>query len=60
MSLDSRTYFREDIIDIGCGDEHVVAVADGGRVFAWGNGANGRLGTGNTSFAPVAVQAGFD
>ncbi|VDK27556.1 unnamed protein product [Gongylonema pulchrum] len=46
---------REDIIDIGCGDEHAVAVAYGGKVYVWGNGANGRLGTGSTSFVTTAV-----
>ncbi|VDM41838.1 unnamed protein product [Toxocara canis] len=47
---------RVDVIDIACGDEHAVTLADGGKVFVWGNGLNGRLGTGNTNFVDTATQ----
>uniref|UniRef100_A0A9J2PF62 non-specific serine/threonine protein kinase n=1 Tax=Ascaris lumbricoides TaxID=6252 RepID=A0A9J2PF62_ASCLU len=47
---------RVDVIDIACGDEHAVVVADGGKVFVWGSGLNGRLGTGNANFVNIATQ----
>jgi alpha-tubulin suppressor-like RCC1 family protein len=37
-----------DAIDIAVGDTHSCAVLDDGAVRCWGNGANGRLGYGNT------------
>jgi len=39
---------REDIIDMSCGDEHVLVLCQGGDVYGWGNGEDGRLGTGST------------
>lgn len=39
--------FRENILDISCGNEHIVAVGEDGQVFVWGNNADGRLGTGD-------------
>ncbi|VDK42955.1 unnamed protein product [Anisakis simplex] len=47
---------RVDVIDVACGDEHAVVVADDGKVFVWGSGMNGRLGTGNTEFVSTATQ----
>ena len=36
-----------DVVGVSCGESHVVVLTSEGRVFAWGNGENGRLGTGN-------------
>lgn len=38
--------FSVDILAIACGPEHTLALGEGGKVFAWGNGSDGRLGTG--------------
>lgn len=49
---------REDIVDLSCGEEHVVAVCGDGQVFVWGSGKDGRLGTGGTEpvIAPAKVS----
>ncbi len=36
-----------DTLTMSCGESHVVALTSDGEVYAWGNGRNGRLGTGN-------------
>ncbi len=36
-----------DVIAIGSGFNHCVAVTDLGEVFTWGCGGSGRLGHGN-------------
>ena len=36
-----------DTLTVSCGESHVVALTSDGEVYAWGNGKNGRLGTGN-------------
>ena len=36
-----------DTLTVSCGESHVVALTSDGEVYAWGNGRNGRLGTGN-------------
>jgi hypothetical protein len=33
--------------DVACGLGHALFLVEGGRVYAWGNGGNGRLGLGN-------------
>jgi alpha-tubulin suppressor-like RCC1 family protein len=33
--------------DVACGLGHTLFLVEGGRVYAWGNGGNGRLGLGN-------------
>ena len=45
------------IIQISSGYSHTLALASDGTVYAWGEGANGRLGNGGTSDSttPVAV-----
>lgn len=40
---------RFKIIDLSCGLGHALLLDTQGRVFAWGNGGNGRLGTGDTT-----------
>ncbi|KAI6234447.1 Protein kinase domain-containing protein [Aphelenchoides fujianensis] len=47
---------RENIADIACGDEHIVAVTESGQVFVWGCGADGRLGTGTTDDVRVPLK----
>ena len=57
--------------DVSCGLGHALFLTDSGRVFSWGNGGNGRLGSGDTADraeacllqglrheAIVAIQAG--
>ncbi|KAL4216374.1 hypothetical protein ACF0H5_024101 [Mactra antiquata] len=36
-----------DVISVACGPSHVVVVGSEGEIFAWGQGADGRLGLGN-------------
>lgn len=40
---------NETITELATGNNFTLALTSEGRVFAWGNGANGRLGTGNTT-----------
>lgn len=40
---------KSHVIDVSCGLGHALFLIDTGRVFAWGNGGNGRLGLGNTT-----------
>ncbi|KAI1708403.1 protein kinase domain-containing protein [Ditylenchus destructor] len=35
---------RHDVVDLSCGNEHTVVLCESGKVFAWGNPENGRLG----------------
>lgn len=46
-------------MNVSAGSDFALAVDSDGAVYAWGNGANGRLGTGTTtsSAVPVAVRA---
>ena len=37
------------VIDVACGLGHALFLVDGGRVYYWGNGGNGRLGLGSCS-----------
>jgi alpha-tubulin suppressor-like RCC1 family protein len=36
-----------NIVDIAAGDSHTLALTGGGRVFGWGSGFEGQLGTGS-------------
>ncbi|CAI5784685.1 Hypothetical predicted protein [Podarcis lilfordi] len=36
----------QTIVHVSCGKEHSLAVRNNGRVFSWGAGAFGQLGTG--------------
>jgi alpha-tubulin suppressor-like RCC1 family protein len=47
-----------NVVDIGAGDAHSLAVLKDGTTWAWGLNANGDLGDGTTrsSGIPVAVQ----
>ena len=33
-----------DVVDVGCGSEHVVVVGGRGDIYSWGRGQAGRLG----------------
>ena len=39
----------ERVVMAACGENHSVALTDSGSVYAWGSGANGRLGIGDGS-----------
>jgi len=40
------TGYLTNIVAVSAGQDHALALRDDGRVFAWGSGANGRLGNG--------------
>src|SRR5699024_11774961 len=40
--------FDPHIVEISAGADHTLALGDDGRVFAWGNNADGQLGDGTT------------
>lgn len=48
--------FSVDILSLSCGPKHVVVVAEGGKVFVWGDGAQGRLGNRSEQDVLVATQ----
>lgn len=41
-----ETLTNEVIVNIGCGDNHYLAINDKGQVFSWGEGIYGQLGHG--------------
>ena len=46
------------VVEASCGGTHTVVVTDEGRIFIWGRGSFGRLGTGTerNHFSPVEVK----
>merc|ERR1719174_2609697 len=38
----------EKIVEVACGTQHTVALAESGAVYSWGKGEFGRLGQGDT------------
>ncbi len=46
------------VVEASCGGTHTLVVTDEGRIFVWGRGSFGRLGTGNEQnhFGPVEVE----
>ena len=44
------------IVQVAAGDNHSLAVADDGTVWAWGSNADGRLGDGTTTNRHIPVQ----
>jgi len=48
---------NSDVVYIGCGPEHVVAVCGNGRAFAWGKSGHGRLGVGIPKPQGAATRA---
>ncbi|KAF7637946.1 Protein kinase domain-containing protein [Meloidogyne graminicola] len=53
-----ESLLTEDIIDIRCGDEHLIALTENGEVFVWGKNKNGQLGIGNKNdvLIPIKIQ----
>jgi alpha-tubulin suppressor-like RCC1 family protein len=49
---------RLPVMDVSCGLGHALFLVRGGRVFAWGNGGNGRLGLGGVSDRAEAEAVG--
>lgn len=39
---------NESVVEIGSGYQFTIALTSSGNIFAWGNGSDGQLGTGNT------------
>lgn len=54
------TGYLDGIVKVAQGKYHSVALTLDGKVYTWGHGADGQLGTGNTSdsLIPVAVVTG--
>lgn len=46
------------IVQLASRYRHTLALTDDGRIFTWGEGADGKLGDGGTSGSNVPVQAG--
>ncbi|KAL9679120.1 hypothetical protein QQ045_016975 [Rhodiola kirilowii] len=59
-SISSHNSARK-VIQIVAGEAHTLALTGDGRVFAWGRGTFGRLGTRKESdeLVPVQVEFGF-
>ncbi|MDR2542900.1 MAG: hypothetical protein LBC80_05570 [Treponema sp.] len=60
-STPAQVGIKTDWVFISAGVEHSFGIRDDGverTLWAWGNGANGRLGTGNTVSQDNPVQAG--
>lgn len=45
-----HAHFSSNVIDVACGDSHIVALCEGGTVYSWGDGTSGRTGKGDTAF----------
>jgi alpha-tubulin suppressor-like RCC1 family protein len=45
-----------DIIEMKAGDNHILALNKSGEIFAWGMGANGRIGDGGTTNRTLPVK----
>lgn len=55
VKIDANTYLT-DIVKVSAGAQHALALKKDGSVWAWGEGANGRLGTGNATDMRYATQ----
>lgn len=52
----------EDVVDYSAADAHSVALTNTGKVFTWGNGANGALGNasfGGQRMTPIEITSSF-
>eukprot|EP00794_Sanderia_malayensis_P005949 gene5949-6639_t len=47
MKVEKFTDMDVKIVQVACGDSHVVALTEAGTVFTWGCGEHGRLGLGS-------------
>lgn len=55
VKTDSDTYLT-GVTRISAGANHMLAVTKDGEVYAWGNGANGKLGNGDTAHRWFATK----
>jgi hypothetical protein len=55
-----QVVLREPALSIGAGANHACVVAAGSRVFCWGAGRGGQLGTGRRTDSRVPVEAGLE
>ncbi|GAB2223151.1 hypothetical protein Droror1_Dr00017289 [Drosera rotundifolia] len=59
----SSSNLAHKIVSIAAGEAHTLALTGDGRVYSWGRGTFGRLGTGSDDsdlLFPVPVSAGED
>ncbi|KIH44335.1 hypothetical protein ANCDUO_25640, partial [Ancylostoma duodenale] len=47
---------RVHVSELVCGSEHCLALTEDGDVFVWGNGQDGRLGTGKAEWINTPTQ----
>ncbi|KHJ84499.1 regulator of condensation, partial [Oesophagostomum dentatum] len=47
---------RVHVSELVCGSEHCLALTEEGEIFVWGNGEDGRLGTGKSEWISTPVQ----
>uniref|UniRef100_A0A1I7XE73 non-specific serine/threonine protein kinase n=1 Tax=Heterorhabditis bacteriophora TaxID=37862 RepID=A0A1I7XE73_HETBA len=47
---------REHVSDMICGAEHSLVLTEDGDVYIWGNGADGRIGTGGTEWITTPTK----
>jgi alpha-tubulin suppressor-like RCC1 family protein len=59
--------FKEPVVQVACGGFHTLVLTDTGRVFAWGDGTRGQLGSGektnsthNTMPVPTRIETFVD
>jgi alpha-tubulin suppressor-like RCC1 family protein len=48
-SIPEKVRFLSNVVQIACGDFHVLALTSSGEVYSWGSGSDGQLGIGTTS-----------
>ncbi len=48
-----------NVAQVAAGSAHVVALTDGGALYAWGRGGSGELGTGSTKGSAVPKKVGL-
>ena len=48
-STPEKVRFVDNIVQVACGDFHVLALTADGEVYSWGNGTDGQLGIGTNS-----------
>ena len=44
------------VVAVDCGDHHTAAITEGGRLFTWGHGGQGRLGHGDENHAELPTE----
>ena len=46
----------DKVVDISCGDNHTLALTNGGHVYGWGYNGYGQLGNGTCNNQSVPIQ----